>query len=221
VRRPRSRRRRQSAGFTLLELLIAITLLALLTTVLLAGFQLALHAFERHSRRLERSASLLVVYDFLRSRLAGARLIAPVNRLYGPILFDGRAGGLDFVSAAPQGAATGGLYLYSVTFGSGRLSVSWQRFEGMLPATGRESGEAVLLENLRSASFDYYGAPVEEAELAWRDEWRGAFYLPLLLRLNLTFIDGERAPPLVVAPRLRPSRGVPVGSPLPAETPRQ
>ena len=61
------------------------------------------------------------------------------------------------------------------------------------------------------AEFAYYGTPLTGAELAWRDQWRGSTYLPLLVRLDLIFVDGEQIPQLIVAPRLRSPRPLSVG----------
>ena len=64
---------RAGQGFTLLELLVAITLLGLLMAALLGGLRLGARVWETGEDRLDASARIQVVQDFLRQRLAEAR----------------------------------------------------------------------------------------------------------------------------------------------------
>lgn len=198
----------------MLELLVSLALLALLTIVLLAGFRLATGQLDRQASRLERSTKLAVVYGFLRSHLADARLIEPVNSESDTVVFDGRRSRITFVGAAPEGAARGGLYLYSIETASGQLRARWRLFEGFLPAVDDDAEDTVLLDGVRRVDIAYYGALRGDADVAWQDEWLDAPYLPLLVRLGLVLEDGDPAPTLVVAPRLRPLRAIPTAPPV-------
>lgn len=196
--------RREPAGFTLLELLIALALLALLTTILLAGLRFEIRAEDRQSARLDRSSKIPVVYGFLRAHLSNARPILPVNSTGTTIVFDGRSADVTFVDAAPQGAQGGGLYVFTVNFATGQLRARWRPFEGTLPISEEGAGDTVLLDGIATANLQYFGAAGPTSRPVWQDQWRDASYLPLLIRFELTFIDGEHVPALVVAPRLRP-----------------
>ncbi len=59
-------------GFTLLELLVAITLLGLLMAALFGGLRLGARVWETGETRLDASARVQIVQDFLRQRLAEA-----------------------------------------------------------------------------------------------------------------------------------------------------
>ncbi len=59
-------------GFTLLEILVAVTLLGLLMAALFGGVRLGVRAWEASGARLDDDARLTAVQDFLRERLTQA-----------------------------------------------------------------------------------------------------------------------------------------------------
>jgi general secretion pathway protein J len=194
---------RSQDGFTLLELLIAITLLSLLTGMLFAGFRLGTRHVDRQTTRIERSAQIPAVQDFLRSRLADAQPL--LDQTSGSIVFDGRPDGLDFVSVAPESSAIGGLQLFTVEFNSaGQLRVRWQLF-GIPQLESQQSTDGtVLLDRVGHVAFQYYGAIPPAKRSAWHQAWQDMDSLPSLVQIDVVFIDGERMPPLTVAMRLSP-----------------
>jgi general secretion pathway protein J len=197
------RRSGDIAGFTLLELLIAIALVGLLTTILFAAFRFEARQLDRQATRLNQSAEVPVAYGFVEARLADARPVQPVNLPGVAIAFDGSASHVSFVSASPESARQGGLYLFSIDLASTQLRVRWQRFEGLLPVTDSGAAEK-LLDRVRRVELTYFGSAEPGADPTWHGQWRNMGYLPALVRLELEFIDGEHPPELVIAPRLAP-----------------
>jgi general secretion pathway protein J len=204
----RALRYRSQSGFTLLELLIAITLLSLLTTMLFAGLRLGTRHVERQSTRLERSAQIPAVQSFLRTQLANAQpLLLDQTSARKAILFDGRPDGLDFVGVAPESVTIGGLQLFSIEVNPGaasQLRVRWRLFGVPEVGVGRGAHETVLLDGVARLAFHYYGIVPLGKEPAWHQAWQEIEYLPSLIRLELVFQDGERMPALTVAARLSP-----------------
>src|SRR5690349_7609469 len=101
--------RTRQDGFTLIELLVAVSLLALLMAMLFAGLDAATKHIGRQSGRLDRASRMAIAQTFLRTQLADARAVTLSNLASDVITFDGRADGVDFVSASPQAVAQGGL----------------------------------------------------------------------------------------------------------------
>jgi general secretion pathway protein J len=195
---------RNEGGFTLLELLIAVALLGLLTTILAAGLRLQTQYIERGSERLERGAQLPAVHAFLRSQLGKAQPVVPIGSADRTILFEGRPGAVAFVAPAPASMAGGGLELFSVGFAEGRVVVRWREFAGTLVSETQPGGETVLLDGVARARFRYFGTVPPEDAPKWHETWRGMPHLPALIRLELAFSDGEEMPVFAVAPRLAP-----------------
>lgn len=65
-------RRRQQAGFTLIELMIAITLVAAISAGLLTTLRNALFTMERTQQRLEENRRALGIQDLIRRQIGGA-----------------------------------------------------------------------------------------------------------------------------------------------------
>ena len=193
-------------GFTLLELLISVSLLALLMTIVLAGLNATTHHLGRQSERLDRSSRILLAQDFLRMQLADARPLTVAAAPSGAIVFDGRADGVDFVSPVPDAAAVGGLQVLSLGLAEAQpgneLLVGWRPFTGEASAAAAPGHRTVLLDHVQQAAFAYFGAVAPDTPPSWQSSWRSMSYLPSLVRLSLTFSDGRRMPELVVALRL-------------------
>jgi len=185
-------------GFTLLELLIAIGLLVLLTGMLYGGLDLASQRYQGQSHRLDRSAQVALVQNFLRAQLSDARALpAPGGTA---IQFDGRPDGISFVSRGPASANVGGLAQLTVAYApgtsgaSGTLSVHWQPLAPTVVPR-----DSILLANVRRVEFSYYGASTPNDAPTWHASWQSLPILPSLVRLSLEFADGESMPTLVVA----------------------
>jgi general secretion pathway protein J len=213
-------------GFTLLELLVAVSLLVLLMAMLFAGLDAGTRHIGRESNRVDRASRMVLAQTFLRTQLADARALTPSNTPSEAIAFDGRADGLDFVSAAPQSVAQGGLQVLSIgivdarSAGGEQLLVGWRPFTGS--GTGASADAAVasehrtaLLDHIHEAAFAYFGAGQGEDAPSWHPTWHNMNYLPSLIRLSVTFADGEQMPEFVVAVRASTGATGALVNPLP------
>jgi general secretion pathway protein J len=190
-------------GFTLVELLIAIVLLALLTTMLFGGLRAATRHLGQASGRLDRSAQIALVENFLRAQLANAQPL-PASGTDPPVLdFAGESDRLAFVTLSPPGVAFGGLQVLSLAFASdgGRLVLSAHPYRG----AGEEQAAAssrVLFDHVAEAALAYFGTTSPDEPPRWHDTWRDKVSLPELARLSLVFTDHTTIPELIIALRL-------------------
>jgi len=197
-------------GFTLLELLVAVSLLVLLMAMLFAGLDAGTRHIGRESSRVDRASRMVLAQTFLRTQLADARALTPSDTPSDAIAFDGRADGLDFVSASPQAVAQGGLQVLSVGIVDSRsgeqLLVGWRPFTGSGAGAAADAAVAsehrtALLDHIHEAAFAYFGAGEGEDAPSWHPTWHNMNSLPSLIRLSVTFADGEQMPEFVVAVR--------------------
>jgi general secretion pathway protein J len=197
-------------GFTLIELLVALTLLGLLMVALFGGLQLGARAWETTGERLEDTARLQLIQDFLRLRISEAYPLETADEAGSPgLAFTGEPDRLAFVTVLPRHLAAG---LQLLTLGrverDGRthLLLTWRPLspddEAEAPAR-----ERILLHDIAGLELAYFGAAGAREQPAWRAFWQGAaLRLPELIRLRVTFPanDRRRWPDLVVRPMLDP-----------------
>jgi general secretion pathway protein J len=195
-------------GFTLVELLVAITLVGLLTVVLFGGLRFGTRAASAVNLRTDRSAQIAVVYDFMQSELADARMLpTSSDSATASADFDGQADALSFVTIPPAYLALGGFHLLHVAMEgerqTRRLTVSWQQIpRGSLPVSPTTLQPSVILQDIQTVQFGYFGAADPNRPPEWQNQWNDRTALPLLVRLRIAWADGSHAPDLIVAPRL-------------------
>ena len=200
------RRCRSSAGFTLLELLIAITLLSLLLAALFGGLRLGARAWERSEERLDESARLQVVQNFLRERLAQAYPLTAENQVGRlRLAFEGTADALRFVTVMPAYLGTGFAELVLAVEDRSEtrdLVVQWRRFEQLPRLDDQESQVKVLLADVEGLEIAYYGALARGEPILWHEQWLEVMALPQLVRLRVVFAEHDRRywPDLIVRP---------------------
>ena len=193
----------RQAGFTLIELVIAVTLLAMVSVMLFGGLRFGARAWETGARTIERNIAIEGVQDLLRRTLNEAVPADPSGPFLEPMLA-GEADGLRFVAPVPQHSASGGLARYALgRNGKGSLVLTWAPYRPDSRAEAPSSEPALLLERTEELVLSYFGAAEAGARPDWHDSWTSAEAMPLLIRIAVALPEkGQRWPELVIAPRL-------------------
>jgi general secretion pathway protein J len=197
----------RSQGFTLVELLVALTLFALLSVLLFGGLRFGMRATESGTARLDFTDQIAAASGFLRGQLADAQ---PLQKDDGQgnksIAFEGEADSLEFVVLPPAFLAPGGWYTLHLGVeredGHALLIVRWRlvRQDQTSDAVSQPQ-DSVLLERVRTVEFGYFGALASGDPPQWHARWHEAAVLPALVRLRVGFEDGRQTPDLIVALR--------------------
>jgi general secretion pathway protein J len=198
---------RLAGGFSLLEMLVALTVLGFLMVGLNQGVHTGMRLWAAQSRQIGVTSDLDAVARLLRTSLTGIPIqpFAAVNpgAVSVAIFFKGTASQLSFVGDLPTGLGGTQRAEINLRARDNRLLLSWvpRRHEvrGAKPA----ATETELLRGVADLELAYWSASSPGAPAGWRPRWDGPA-LPALIRLRLTFISGDRRrwPEMVVAPQL-------------------
>jgi general secretion pathway protein J len=195
----------QVAGFTLIELLVAITLLGLLLATIFGGLRLGTRAWETGATRLEHSARLQVVQNFLRQRLS---TILPLRADPGARpSFEGGPETLRFVAALPAHLGAG-LHEFVLAVAEGEselpdLVVSWRRLVGADEPFEPPWQQRRLLAAIDGLSLAYWGSQELDQPADWHAEWVSPLGPPLLVRVAIGFAEEDpRHFPVLIARRM-------------------
>jgi general secretion pathway protein J len=210
---PRPRLRSRERGFTLLELLVAITLLGLLMAALFGGLRLGARVWETGETRLDAAARIQIVQDLLRQRLAQTLPLETVpeeGEDYQP-LFLGRVDAVRFATLLPDHLG-GELALMELALadsgepqGLGNLVLRLRRLEPDAEIEWDAAPEErILLERVESLELAYFGATSRDEPPGWWQAWEGQVELPQLILVQLRFgeDDPRRWPGLIVHPMI-------------------
>jgi len=195
------------AGFTLLELLIALTLLTAIASLLVNAVGSARQALNVVDRRVTQ-ASVPAVQSVLRRMLVEARPNRGAPEQIDPDrAFIGEPNKLTFVSSfVPQGQY-GGLWRYEIAVdrseraGESSGVVLTQQLVRRASSAVGPPVRTVVLKEVRALSVRYFGAEDKDTALQWQDAWRHPYRLPRVVSVDVTFVraDGRQWPTLVVA----------------------
>lgn len=191
------RRRRGEQGLTLIELLLALALLAVLTGFLAGGLSMGRRAFEI-DRASGVSGETDAAIQALSSLIASALPIpASTANPKSGIVFDGRQATLSFIGLSEGRALRGGPHMIRLRRSGIDLVVD---VVGSTPeAAGDAAGPAptrvVALSGVRDIRFSYFGSASPAAPPAWQPQWFRAERLPDLVSIQIDFEDARRNEP--------------------------
>jgi general secretion pathway protein J len=186
------------AGFTLIEVLIGATVLAIMTTLLTSALFTLTRSARAGETRMEETDAAWLVQAFLRRQLQNA--LPLTERVDGEayVLFEGRADRLRFVGHLPI-AEGGGLQFLELAAANDTLTMRYRHAWPDVPfdSPGGEWQTRELLRGIRRVRWRYFGARDEDSPARWTDEWLRRDRLPELIRGELQ--DGDGSVTAVVA----------------------
>ena len=209
-------------GFTLLELMIGMTLLGFILALLFGGFRLASNSWDAAETRSERTADELLGRMLVRrlvTQMQPLRWNRAVNR---PIAIAGERQALRAVSPLSGQAGVGGLRVIELRVE--RLAAGREAMEdGNAPlrlmlrhapvrydtvsftdSLGDVPGHLVL-GDLEAVEFSYFGPEKRGEAPRWQEIWTNPEQLPQLVRLHLQSRDAGWAD-LIIAPMVTDDR---------------
>jgi general secretion pathway protein J len=200
-------RRTQPAGFTLIEVLVGLALMAMLMTLIANGVRMGTRSWNRAESVTTDLDDIETVQGLLRRTIVQAQpAFASPDLKDTTILFAGEPDAMTVV--APQPATQGeGPWAVQRFFldrsgGDQGLYLRWQpnRVIGQAAAARQER----VLDRVAALRFSYFGPAGPGLPPEWQDRWVDRNGLPQLIRIKIERAGGGRRtwPDLVVVTRV-------------------
>jgi prepilin-type N-terminal cleavage/methylation domain-containing protein len=205
TRRSETKVRRTEQGFTLLEVIVAVTIVAIMSVGMWAVMHISLRSWSRGTEFIDTNQRHRSIIDLTRKQIASAyNLLVPADPASGIAtypFFNGLETSFQFISLnSLQFQESPGLTLvtYEVAQGSqsGFLLLEKEaRYLGQLPDTQSSTiatdRTTPILENLISCSFEYFDPGDTENPAQWVKEWNAqeAGKLPSAVSMKIASRD--------------------------------
>ena len=197
----RTHRRARAEGFTLIEMMVSVTLVALIALSLWGAMRICLSSWKRGTEAMDTNQRQRAILDLVEKQMTSiSGLVPPLDLQTGagqsPI-FWGTASSVQFVSLCPLHFRDNpGLtsVTYDIVPGDGGDYVLVQRESRYLggdptldPAspTPAESGTTIL-DHLLNASFEYYDPGNPETPAQWVSDWNAQDKASLPAAISMT-----------------------------------
>jgi len=200
---------RSERGFTLLEVLMAVMLLAVLLGGAYGGLRASANAMRAGEAAIDRTDRLRTAQEFLRRQFSQ---VVPLAFAHDDkqglnVVFEGDAQFMRFVAPMPGYLSRGGPYVQTLELVRGKDGLQLQFTDMMLNGydeqkPGKDDVEpVVLLDHIASGRFFYRGLD-DQGQLAdWSGDWSSTEITPLMLRVELAMQPGVQMPwPLLDVP---------------------
>lgn len=204
-------------GFTLLELVIALVLLAVMAGLLYGALGFAGTATDKGEAKVDATSGMRLAQEFMRAQLEGQHPLRLRKVAEFPLMFGGEQDELRYAAALPSRVAAGGVWYFrlSVAHDDPRSPLVLERVvpdvnAARPPEFTPDAERSILAQGIDSIKFGYFGrdsGAVNADDPTWRDRWDNAQRLPLLVRVEVTPKQGAPWPVLIVAPREAPEAG--------------
>ncbi len=181
----------RARGFTLLEVMLAILLLALLLAGTYGAIRTAVHSMHSGEAAIDRTNRLRVAEEFMRHQISRAMPLA-----FGHddsngtnFVFEGERERMRFVAPMPGYLSRGGPYVQTLAFvgsGSGgkQLVFTDSMLNGFDPdARDAQMEPAVLLDQIEDGRFEFRTLDDNGELTDWSDQWDDPSVTPVMVRI--------------------------------------
>ena len=202
-------------GFTLVEVLIALTLFSLILSSLFSGLYAAGRNWRGSEVRVEENDDRRLGMELIR-RLIEEAVPLQLNQTGGSrLLFEGRPDVLQFATPLPAHAGGGGIYWVKLDLIRGdddttRLRLRYRpvdpEMDFFAPQQDEKADSMPLMDGIASLAFEYYGTGKPDSPPRWYRRWPDNRRLPVAIKVTLSPGDPKRSMPELIATVRAPAR---------------
>ena len=176
--------KKREQGFTLLELLISLTILTMVTVIIGAGLRLAMNAWEKGDIETGETQKLRILSSMFSQQLKSVFPYMTEIDSEQVIVFEGDKNSILFVTTTDD-ILYGGLKWIRYDYKDETLYYK----EGLLPdkelIDNIEGDEEILDSEIGEVTFEYFVAHADE----WRDSWDFDDSLPDAVKIKISYFQ--------------------------------
>jgi general secretion pathway protein J len=195
----------KALGFTLMEVLIAMTLLSVMVVVLFASLRICAQSWEKGESKMADVNEVATVYHFFQQHLSSAKPLWDDFTVQGQktLAFQGDAQSLQFVGEFPASAGKVGAQLFSLQLkeldDDRFINVSLKPFLPLSEDQLLSTEEVTLIKHVKGVSLAYFGPDESRSEEgSWQTEWLQRDSQPQLVKIGIELDNGMYWPDMIV-----------------------
>jgi general secretion pathway protein J len=197
------RKCRRQSGFTLIEILLALSILSIVMVIILGALRIGVRAWEKGEDVLVAQQRARTLLDQLARQLASASVLMSAQREQPLVVFEGSRRALEFTSSLPlinriQFGPVHVRYVIETDPGGEKRLLLFE--ESIRPADYLSEGQLrhdtdarVLIGQFEDLRFEYLGAGGDGAgpQPGWASSWRPRDPAELPRAVRITFRDAQ------------------------------
>ena len=178
---------RSEAGFTLIEMLVSLTLLAMAAVLMLVGLSSGQRLWAGQAARTARGESIEAAQAILRTRIVSLRPVTRFDAGVASADFEGSEHELVFLADPADADRPSAARRYRLSLGEAGELLLGSAPRGAVDAdAGPDYTDQLLLRDVGGLDISYYGPDPDGGAPHWQAEWTRRASPPELVRIRLT-----------------------------------
>ncbi|MBL4772586.1 MAG: prepilin-type N-terminal cleavage/methylation domain-containing protein [Alcanivoracaceae bacterium] len=191
-------KQKYQSGFSLMEIIVAMTMLSLIMAMIYGGIHTSRKMAEKGNKRINATNEVRVVQELIRRQISRILPMAFKEEDNIFVIFEGDEDHIMYVSPMPGYLGNGGPHVQLIEIvnakGGKILQFSHWLLDDSLDQDSFEDSDqepVVLLENIRHAEFSFVKLDEEGVPGDWENDWEEPENTPLMVKLEVDM--GENA----------------------------
>lgn len=209
--------KKSDTGFTLIEILIVMTLLGVMMVLLFGSLKICADSWHKGENKIAQVNKIAVVYNFFQHHLAVAKpLLNDIKKsaVQATLAFQGDKQSLQFVSSFPASAGKSGLQLFNIRLDKDDDNRDKQVIKVTITPffpkddedVDEHKEEVVLLKDVSELEISYFGSDDglsnDISNASWHDEWQEKTAQPKLIKITIKLDDDTYWPEMLIPLRI-------------------
>lgn len=208
----------RNRGFTLVEILVALTLFSLVLAMIFSGLHSSSKSWKKSEAQVAENDTRRLDLGFVRKQLAQAVPLVLLDGKDNSVLFKGNNDAIQFISDLPDHRGGGGLYVLSLGITqndqSEDLTLGYRPvttdIDLNIPGNDDQEKNITIMKDIDTLEFSYYGSEDDKTNPEWTDEWRAKQKMPELIRIHIEPVREDKyIPDMIVRLHTGNVRGQP------------